>query len=186
MIRTYRYSIIILLIMLFLSMPGHALEYTKGKIVDFYTGNPINGAFVTLNNDVLQTGEDGVFIVRSKGDKVAVRAWGYLRTEQTTTEPLEIKLISFKPKALYLSFYGIGERSLREPALKLIEDTELNTLVIDVKGDRGRIVYKSWIPLASDIGAQKIILVKDMKDLIKSLKERGIYTIARIVVFKDA
>jgi hypothetical protein len=185
MIRIYKNSIIILLIILFLSTPGHALEYTKGKVVDSYTGNPINGAFVTLNNDVLQTDEDGVFIMKSRGDKVAVRAWGYLRTEQAVTEPLEIKLLPFKPKALYLSFYGIAEQSLREPALKLIEDTELNTLVIDVKGDRGRIVYKSSIPLASDIGAQKIILVKDIKGLIQSLKGRGIYTIARIVVFKD-
>ncbi len=185
MIRTYKNSIIILLIILFLSTPGHALEYTKGKVVDSYTGNPINGAFVTLNNDVLQTDEDGVFIMKSRGDKVAVRAWGYLRTEQAVTEPLEIKLLPFKPKALYLSFYGIGVQSLREPALKLIEDTELNTLVIDVKGDRGRIVYKSSIPLASDIGAQKMILIKDIKGLIKSLKGRGIYTIARIVVFKD-
>jgi hypothetical protein len=185
MTRTYKYLIIVLLMALFLSMPGHAIEYTKGRVLDSYTGNPISGAFVTLGNDVSQTDENGMFIVSSKGDKVAVRAWGYLRTEQAITEPLEIRLIPFKPKALYLSFYGIGERSLREPALRLIEDTELNALVIDVKGDRGRIVYESSIPLAWDIGAQKMILVKDIRGLIKSLKERGIYTIARIVVFKD-
>jgi hypothetical protein len=185
MTRTYRSSIIVLLMALFLSMPGHAIEYTKGRVLDSYTGNPISGAFVTLGNDVSQTDENGFFIMSSKGDKVTVRAWGYLRTERAITEPLEIRLIPFKPKALYLSFYGIGERSLREPVLRLIEDTELNALVIDVKGDRGRIVYESSIPLASDIGAQKMILVKDIRGLIKSLKERGIYTIARIVVFKD-
>jgi hypothetical protein len=166
-------------------MPGHAIEYTKGKVVDSYTGNSISRAFVTLGNDVSQTDEKDVFIISSRGNKVAVREWGYLRTEQAITEPLEIRLIPFKPKALYLSFYGIWERSLKEPALRLIEDTELNALVIDVKGDMGRIVYESSIPLASDIGAQKMILVKDIRGLIKSLKERGIFTIARIVVFKD-
>jgi hypothetical protein len=66
-----------------------------------------------------------------------------------------------------------------------LDETELNALVIDVKGDRGMIPYKSAIPLASAVGAQKIITVKDIDGLIKSLKERGVYTIARIVVFKD-
>jgi hypothetical protein len=91
----------------------------------------------------------------------------------------------FTPKALYLTFYGIGDRSLRESALKLINETELNALVIDVKGDRGVITYKSSIPFASEIGAQKLVIIKDIRSLLQSLRERGIYTIARIVVFKD-
>jgi hypothetical protein len=107
-----------------------------------------------------------------------------MRTEAASSS-LEIRLVPFKPKALYLSFFGIGDRTLREAALKLIEETELNALVIDVKGDRGLIPYKSSVALASEVGAQRIITIKDMNDLMKSLKERGIYTIARIVVFKD-
>jgi hypothetical protein len=136
-----------------------------------------------------------MFTVRTMADKVAVRAYGYMRTEQNITmplitaplisSPLLIELVPFTPKALYLSVYGIGDRTLRRSALTLIEETELNTLVIDVKGDRGIINYKSSIPLASKVGSQKIIIVKDLKSLITSLKEKGIYTIARIVVFKD-
>jgi hypothetical protein len=131
-----------------------------------------------------------MFCIESNGDKVAARAYGYLRAEQPFTPPLdatpqEIKLFPFKPKALYLSFYGIGERSLRESALKLIQETELNGLVIDMKGDRGMIPYKSSIPLASEIGSQKITTVKDMYELVRILKEKHVYTIARIVVFKD-
>jgi len=57
--------------------------------------------------------------------------------------------------------------------------------VIDVKGDSGTIPYKSAIPLASEVGALKVTTVKDMAGLIRSLKESGVYTIARIVVFKD-
>jgi hypothetical protein len=98
---------------------------------------------------------------------------------------MTIKLVPFKPKALYLSFYGAGSKVIRDSALRLIENTELNALVIDVKGDKGMIPYKSSVPLASQIGAQKIITVKDIKGLIKSFKDKGIYTIARIVVFKD-
>ncbi len=105
--------------------------------------------------------------------------------EEIVTLPKEIELVPFTPKGLYLSFYGIGDRRLREDALRLLRETELNTLVIDVKGDRGMIPYRSSIPLAAEIGAQKIITVKDMGGLLDSIKTEGIYTIARIVVFKD-
>jgi hypothetical protein len=105
--------------------------------------------------------------------------------EQIVTLPKEIELVPFTPKGLYLSFYGIGDRKLREDALHLLRETELNTFVIDIKGDRGMIPYRSAIPLATEIGAQKITTVKDMKGLIGSLKNEGVYTIARIVVFKD-
>jgi hypothetical protein len=50
--------------------------------------------------------------------------------------------------------------------LKLIEETELNALVIDVKGDRGMIPYRSSIPLAAEIGAQKIITVRDVEEQV--------------------
>src|SRR4030043_528064 len=196
--RRFKKFIIILIVVPFLLMLGYTtgytmgdkIRYTSGKVVDFFTKKPITGALVTLNNNVVLTDEKGMFIVKTIGNKIAVRAYGYLRAEQIitkllTTVPLEIRLIPFTPKALYLSFYGIGSRILRGSALKLIEETELNSLVIDVKGDRGNITYKSSIYLASEVGAQKIIIIKDIKDLIKSLKEKGIYTIARIVVFKD-
>jgi hypothetical protein len=158
-------------------------------VVDFFTGKPVKGALVTSNNDVVLTDENGVFTVNTGVSKLAVRAPGYGRTEETILPldslPQEIRLIPFTPKALYLSFYGIGDRSLRESAVKLIDETELNTLVIDVKGDKGMIPYKSSIPLAAEVGAQKIITVREMANLMKSLKAKGIYTIARIVVFKD-
>jgi hypothetical protein len=117
--------------------------------------------------------------------KVGARAIGYARAEQDVKipsisprlpAPVQIELVPFTPKALYLSFYGIGSRILKESALKLIKETELNALVIDVKGDRGIITYKSSIPLAAEIGAQKLTIIKDIKTLIQSLKEKEIYT----------
>ena len=84
--------------------------------------------------------------------------------------PLEVKLSPFTPKALYLSFYGVGSKALRGPAMKLIEETELNALVIDVKGDRGMIPYRSSVPLATEVGGQKIITVRDAEGLMASFK----------------
>jgi hypothetical protein len=74
---------------------------------------------------------------------------------------------------------------LREQALELVERTELNALVIDVKGDNGKIPYRSAVALASGVGAQGPTTIPDVEELMRSLRERGIYTVARIVVFKD-
>ncbi|MFI5001780.1 MAG: putative glycoside hydrolase, partial [Reyranellales bacterium] len=86
---------------------------------------------------------------------------------------------------LYLTVYGIGAPFLRDPALDVIQKSGLNALVIDLKGDRGLIPYPSALLLAAKAGALKLRTIPDLKELASSLKARGIYLIARIVVFKD-
>ncbi len=65
----------------------------------------------------------------------------------------------------------------------------MNALVIDIKGDRGYIPFKVDLPLAEEVrahaGAEKTIFIKNMKALVDDLKQKGLYLIARIVVFKD-
>jgi hypothetical protein len=169
---------------------GNADEAAALRVVDHDTGQVIPGAVVTLDGAPLAPDSEGLFPVSQAAGTVRVRAHGYQRAEQSLTvlpgtEPVEIKLSPLAPRALYLSFYGVGSKALRGPAVKLIDETELNALVIDVKGDRGMIPYRSSVALAAEIGAQKIITVRDAEGLFASFKEKGIYTIARIVVFKD-
>lgn len=57
-------------------------------------------------------------------------------------------------------------------------------MVIDFKDDQGRITCPVDSPVASEIGACRPY-VQDMKELIASLKERGLYVIARVVAFRD-
>jgi hypothetical protein len=187
--RNEKWIMIVLTICLWM-IPAHAMGFMTCKVIDFHTGKPIKGVWVTSNDEVTFTDENGMFVAKTTGTKLALRAHGYRRAEEViSTPPVNtppvIRLFPFAPKGLYLSFFGIGYRGIRESALKLIQETELNALVIDVKGDRGMIPYKSAIPLATEIGGQKIITVREIDDLIKSLKAKGIYTIARIVVFKD-
>ncbi len=182
--------ILILLTASFFPISGYAAVDLNIRAVDSLTGEPIKEAIVTLNNEGVPAGQENIFPVGNGGVRLKVRACGYRRHEQVITpslhsSPLVIKLKPLIPKALYLSFYGIGDRTIRASALNLIQETELNALVIDVKGDRGLIPYKTPIPLATEIGAQRIITVRDPGSLIKSFKEKGVYTIARIVVFKD-
>lgn len=180
----------ILLILCLSVIPVHATAFVTGKVSDFYTGKPLKGVLVTSSDEVTITDENGVFIRKTTGTKLTLRTHGYRRVEEIIpNSPLDttrlIRLFPFKPKGLYLSFYGIGYKGIRESALRLIQETELNALIIDVKGDRGMIPYKTMIPLAAEVGSQQIITVREIDELMKSLKARGIYTIARIVVFKD-
>src|SRR4030067_172896 len=188
--------ITILPILLLLAAPVETMGSPFGKLIGLLTGNPIKGAIVGLNHKVVLTDENGFFAFQITDAKLSVRAYGYKKTEEfikpSSVIPIAkpgssqvVSLVPFTPKGLYLSFYGIGDRNIRESALKLAQENGLNALVIDVKGDRGMIPYKSAIPLVSEIGGQRIITVRDVNDLMRSLKEKGIYTIARIVVFKD-
>lgn len=184
-------SIIAVVVLVALAPRAARAALCIGRVVDEERHQPIADAIVTSENTVVRTDRDGIFHIDATGDYVGVRAYGYLRAQVPLSRFAggavpEIPLEWFRPKALYLSFYGIGSRTLREDALRLIETTELNAVVIDVKGDRGMIAYRSAIPLASRSSAQSTITIPDLKGLLASLHQRGIYTIARIVVFKDA
>jgi hypothetical protein len=161
----------------------------RGRVLDAKSGLPIADALTTMGSAVVRTDSDGVFHVSGPGDKAGVRAAGYLRAElplgSCTSSEAVVKLTPFRPKALYLSFYAIGNSSIRGSAVQLIEKTELNALVIDVKGDRGMISYPSAIPLAKEDGAQSIITVRNLKARLDELHQQHLYLIARIVAFKD-
>lgn len=160
----------------------------SGVVEDADTHLPLPQATLTAAGVVAHSGPDGRFRLESTATRLAARAPGYLRAEATigsASATLRIALKPFRPKALYLSVYGIGSPALRTAALQLIDSTELNALVIDVKGDRGWIPYPSEIAFARQIGANHSITIKDMPALLGSLKARGLYLIARIVVFKD-
>lgn len=88
-------------------------------------------------------------------------------------------------KGAYLSYYGVGDRTIRGRVLELLDHTELNAVVIDVKGDRGFIPYESAVPLARECGALGPVRVRDFDEILGRLKARGAHTIARIVTFKD-
>jgi hypothetical protein len=161
----------------------------EGTVVALPNQSPLAGAIVTSGALATRTDAAGHFQLPLSGTALAVRASGYQRLQLAVAAGQEqmrpIVLAPFQPKAVYLSVYGIGSSILRDAALKLEDQTALNALVIDVKGDRGLIPYLSALPLASTIGAQKVRSVSDMPAMIKLLRQKNIYLIGRIVVFKD-
>ncbi len=71
-----------------------------------------------------------------------------------------------------------------ENLIELVEDTELNAMVIDVKNDEGRVTYDMQTPMVEELGSG-IRYIQDMEALVAKCKEKNIYLIARIVAFKD-
>ncbi len=76
-----------------------------------------------------------------------------------------------------------AERDI-DSLIELVERTELNAMVIDIKDDDGYITYQMDYDVAREIGAVTRY-ISDIEELVKKLKEEGIYLIARIVAFKD-
>jgi hypothetical protein len=164
--------------------------HVTGRVVDAVTRAPVSDAILTVGANTVRTDSQGRFTLdAAEGTAIHARAAGYLRTDAAVASlrgpDREMRLTPFRPKALYLTVYGIGDTRLRTDALHLIDTTELNALVIDVKGDRGLVPYRSEVALATAVGALRVITISDLPGLVTSLRDQGIYTVARIVVFKD-
>ena len=85
-------------------------------------------------------------------------------------------------KGIYVSSAYINKK-LNE-ALNLVDSTELNAMVIDIKSDGGYITYRMDYDLAREIGACTST-IGDINATVKKLKDHGVYLIARIVSLKD-
>ncbi len=160
-----------------------------GRVIDAVTGVGVAGATLTLGGYVVRTDASGYFAAEAGTAPVQARAPGYRAAVMSATAfwsgGATLPLTPFRPRALYLSLFGVGSRAIRDAALGLIRAGRLNALVIDVKGDRGLIGYRSGNPLAAAVGAQRVITIPDLPALVGSLHAAGIYVIARIVVCKD-
>jgi len=74
-------------------------------------------------------------------------------------------------KGIFVTIWNMASSKKVENIIDLVERTELNTLVIDVKDGHGNLIF-DW--------------VNRLDEIIKNLHERKIYLIGRIVVFKDS
>ena len=89
-------------------------------------------------------------------------------------------------RGLYVNRWAaIGQRMWQ--LIDVAKRTEVNALVIDVKDDRGLVLYHSQVPLAREIGADttRVMSYRRLREVLDTMRILGIYPIARIVVAKD-
>jgi hypothetical protein len=89
-------------------------------------------------------------------------------------------------RGLYVNRWAaIGNRVWQ--LIDVAKRTEVNALVIDVKDDRGYLLYRSSVPLARSIGADRFtpMATARLRAMLDTMRAHGIHPIARIVVAKD-
>jgi len=96
----------------------------------------------------------------------------------TTPEPL---------KGVYMTSCVAATPSLREKIVSLIERTEINAIVIDIKDYTGRVSFDTGNSEIDNLmeGASKGCKVSDMKEFVNELHQKNIYVIGRVAVFQD-
>lgn len=167
----------------------------EGMVTSEADGSPLGGTLVLVRTSgdgdhTTHTDENGRFSLDDlpASFTLLVKSPGYRRAEvplHRTTEA-EITLEPFEARGIYVPFGLLVKEDRILEIIDLVDRTELNAIVLDVKGDRAWLAYPSELPVAIEIDAYANEL--DLMDLDKFLRlceERDIYTIARIVVFKD-
>lgn len=87
-------------------------------------------------------------------------------------------------KAIYMTQCVAGTPSWRERLTKLIDDTELNSVVVDIKDYSGTISFKPETPILTENGGVGC-RTTDMRKFVAELHGRNIYVIGRVTVFQD-
>lgn len=170
-----------------------------GQLIDATTGKPVPNAaiiatetltstavaFVRINDSV-----EGRFRLPNLPERgfVQVLAPGYAKRVipiEPGKMPDRIELEPFYVRGIYITAAVASVPRLVDKFLDLIERTELNTLVIDIKSDLrddlGVVYYDSQVPLARELGLSTPRV--DFASILAKAKERGIYTIARVQLF---
>lgn len=145
-------------------------EFLRGFGMAFLAGAGLIGGFLFFPTHIVPDvfdGEGAAFL-GFRGRTAGPR-------EKTAEERVaEAREKSARIKGLYMTGdvandSGAGATRLRRDIIRLAEETEVNGVVIDVKEVCG-----------ADYNEKRI------RELLTELKEKGIWSIARIVVFKDA
>jgi hypothetical protein len=87
-------------------------------------------------------------------------------------------------KGIYVSAATVGYKSRFDELVSLVDQTELNSMVVDVKDQHGRLAFipenESLSPHVSSVPE-----LGQLKTFTAPLKDKNIYLIARIFVFQD-
>jgi len=164
-----------------------APSFVMGNVTD-PAGVPIAGARVAAANGSAEglTGADGAFRLTGGADvsEILISAPGFAPTTIAvdSTRQVNAQLDNEIIRAIYANFGVLGDESRWNALLEIADTTEINAIVVDVKQDT--IYYDSQVPFFRDIDGMVTPLL-DMPSILADLEERGIYSIARMVVFKD-
>lgn len=146
-------------------------------VLTFLEGCGGHGKWMETISERIQTAE--------AGDMASGVLHGIIKGAEETVKETALKVSVVRPKVKGIFVTGpMAGSSKMEELMQLVDETELNAIVLDIKNDEGRVVYDMQIPAVVETGAG-IRYIRDMESLVRKCKEKNIYLIARIVAFKD-
>ncbi len=168
-------------------LPSILLASFSGVVIDSNSSMPISNVKVSDSYTTVLSDVNGSFNLETQESVCHIKAYGYKPYELHMDANLStIKLESIRIKALYLTFWGASNHSQTSKNLfKLIEQTDANAVIVDVKNEYGSTSFYTGFKQANSYGAHEDRTNRNIQKFMQKMKEKNIYTIARIVTFKD-
>ncbi len=158
----------------------------NGRVVT-NSGEAIPGVEVTLGEQKAVSDDSGRFTLRraTKGEITAwMPAWEQARVPwDGRSRRVTVEMNPLMVRGLHVAGWLPANEEVWPELLGLVERTELNAMVVDIKDESGSIFHDSKVEVATSAGALKPEY--DIEELAAELHERGLYLVGRIVVFQD-
>lgn len=87
-------------------------------------------------------------------------------------------------KGIYMTSWVASTDSIRKGLIKIAEETEVNSIIVDIKDYTGKIAFLMDNSKVKEFNSSEN-RIKDIKNFIKELHDKNIYVIGRIAVFQD-
>ncbi|MCU0280606.1 MAG: hypothetical protein MUE66_01975, partial [Acidimicrobiia bacterium] len=158
----------------------------RGRVTD-PDGAGIAAVLVRSGEHEATTDDSGAFtlVAPLPGPISATRsAWEGAEEEwDGSRRDFEIVLEPFAVRGIRVTGVAAGSSTDFARLLDMIEGTVVNTLVFDTKDEDGAVHYASQVPAAQESGVARDTY--DVETVLAAARERGLYTITRIVTFQD-
>lgn len=150
--------------------------------------SPVANARVSIGDVTTTTGADGFFDLETPGPgMLTVTRPGWTEAEIAWDADDSFTHVSIEPRRIRGIRVGAGATGDDEffgSLLELADATAVNALVFDTKQEGGKVLYDTDIPEAHQMGAVDVWY--DPGERLAQARDRGLYTITRIVTFEDA
>jgi hypothetical protein len=157
---------------------------------DAETKAPISNATVFHDGSTVSSDVRGVFVLKrlNKSKPILGRAAGYRRgwAKASDTGGIQLELTPLEVRGVYLSYTALGSAEVRARVLGWVDGRRLNTLVVDIKDEHGRMSFYNGAPEAGRMGAFGAVRFDDIQAFIRDLHRKDVYVVGRISVFQDA
>lgn len=157
------------------------------ELTDISNNQIITQAIITDSKNSFKPDINGTFHIDTEESTLHAKGYGYrpysfladANTTKVMLEPIEIK-------ALYLSFWAANATSPRtKNILKIVDENASNAIVVDIKNEYGSTSFKTDFAQANKYGAFHQRTNRDIDGFMNLMKEKNVYTIARVCTFID-